>query len=80
MRAPSKAFELGLEAGYTQGFGRDTSDPRVGAGAGGTLGLSLDDRINPHWSVGVSGQYQGYGSSGRQASAATLRGATADIH
>jgi len=80
MRAPRNALELGVDAGYTQGFGSAVSDPRVGAGAGGTLGISLDDRLAPRWSFGVSGQYQGYGSSGRQGSAATLRGATAGIH
>ena len=80
LRAPNKALELGVEAGYTQGFGSSTSDARVGAGAGGTIGVSVDDRIHPRWSFGVRGQYQGYGSSGRLSSPASLRGVTADIH
>ncbi|APR79114.1 Hypothetical protein A7982_04461 [Minicystis rosea] len=80
VRAPRRALEIGLEAGYTQGFGSATSDPRVGAGAGGTLGLSLDDRVNPRWSFGVGGQYQGYGASGRRAEPASLRGVTLDLH
>jgi hypothetical protein len=79
-RAPSKALELGVEGGYTQGFGSITSDPRVGAGPGGAIGLSLDDRVDPHWSVGAGGQYQGYGASGAGASSTTLRGALAEIH
>jgi hypothetical protein len=49
----------------------------VGAGPGGTIGASIGYRIDPHWSVGASGQYQGFGSSGPQAS--TLRGMTADF-
>jgi hypothetical protein len=80
VRAPRNALELGVDLGYTQGFGAMVSDPRVGAGAGGTVGVSLDDRIDPRWSIGVSGQYQGYGSSGRLGSTATLRGATGGLH
>src|SRR5262249_8089986 len=79
VRAPNAAFELGVEAGYTQGFGSITSDRRVGAGPGGTVGVSLDDRINPRWSIGVSGQYQAYGFSGARTNTATLRGTTVDI-
>ena len=80
VRAPRRALEIGVEAGYTQGFGSATSDARVGAGVGGTLGLSLDDRVNPHWSFGVRGQYQGYAASGRRAEPASLRGVTLDLH
>jgi hypothetical protein len=80
VRAPSKAFELGVEGGYTQGFGAATSDPRVGAGAGGTVGVRLDDRIDPRWSLGVNAQYEAYGSSARQEAPATLRGMTAGVH
>ncbi len=77
VQAPRGAVELGVEAGYTQGFGAPVADPRVGAGPGGTIGLSLDDRIDPHWSLGVGGQYQGYGSTGT--SATTVRGVTAGM-
>ncbi|WP_437678840.1 hypothetical protein [Sorangium sp. So ce131] len=80
VRAPNAAFELGVRAGYTQGFGSITSDRRVGAGPGGTVGVSLDDRINPRWSIGVSGQYQAYGFRGARTNTATLRGTTVDIH
>jgi outer membrane protein W len=79
VRAPAKAFELGVEAGYTQGFGSVVGDPRVGAGPGGTLGVSLGYRVDPHWSVGWGGQLQGYGSSGAQANGATLRGVTSEV-
>jgi len=77
VRAPDKAYELGVEAGYTQGFGSFVADPRVGAGPGATVGANIGYRIDPHWSVGASGQYQGFGSSGERA--ATLRGMTADF-
>jgi outer membrane protein W len=80
VRAPDKALELGVSAGYTQGFGSITPDRRVSAGPGGAIGASVGYRINPHWSVGATGQYQGYGASGASASAATLRGATVDVH
>src|SRR5262245_60401562 len=76
VRAPNAALELGVEAGFTQGFGRVTSDRRVGAGPGGTVGVSVDDRINPRWSIGVGGQYQAYSFSGARMRTATLRGTT----
>jgi hypothetical protein len=79
LRAPAQAFELGIEGGYTQGFGVVASDPRIGAGPGGTVGVNLGYRADPHWSVGVGGQYQGYGMSGTPANPTTLRGVTADV-
>jgi outer membrane protein W len=78
VRAPKRAYELGVEAGYTQGFGSATSDRRVGAGPGGTVGVSAGYRVDPRWAVGMGAQYQGY--SGTQANAGTLRGVTADVH
>jgi hypothetical protein len=51
----------------------------VGAGPGGALGVSFGYRIDPRWSVGVGGQYEGYGSGGPQANGATLRGVTAGV-
>jgi hypothetical protein len=80
VRAPRDALELGVAAGYTQGFGAVTPDRRVAAGPGGAIGASLGYRITPYWSVGATGQYQGYGTSGAQATSSTLRGATADLH
>jgi hypothetical protein len=77
VRAPHGALELGVGAGYTQGFGAFTSDPRVGAGAGGTIGVGIGYRLDPRWSVGGTVQYQGYGSRGPEVS--TLRGMTADF-
>lgn len=80
VRAPDRALELGVTAGYTQGFGSLTPDRRVAAGPGGAIGASVGYRINPYWSIGVTGQYQGYGSRGAQASSTTVRGATGDVH
>jgi hypothetical protein len=42
--------------------------------------VTLDDRINPRWSFGVNAHYEGYGSSARQDTQATLQGMTAGIH
>ena len=58
--APSNALELKVGAGYTQGFGRvapQRSLPDVG-GAGGGVGVEVDYRINPRWSLGVESQFQ----------------------
>ncbi len=78
-RAPAKAFELGVEAGYTQGFGTVATDPRVGAGPGGALGVSLGYRVDPRWSLSVEGQVQDYGAGGAQANGPTLRGVASDV-
>ena len=78
--APNDAFELGVDLGYTQGFGAPTSDRRVGAGPGATVGVNLGYRINPYWSVGVGGQFQAYGGRGTPERTATLRGATGGMH
>jgi hypothetical protein len=60
LAAPVNAFELKLNAGYTQGFGHAAPGlgmPSVaGAGVNGTL--DLDYRMNPWWSVGLQGEYQ----------------------
>jgi hypothetical protein len=79
--APSRAFEIGVDAGYTQGFGSVYSGRGVGevAGAGGTLGLSLGYRFNPRWSMAVTGQYQGYASGIAMPSGGSVRGALAGV-
>src|SRR5262249_55485296 len=56
---PVKAFEINGSVGYTQGFGEVVDGVNVNkvitAGLGTELGLGY--RIDPHWSVGVYGQY-----------------------
>ena len=85
VRAPRNAVELGVDAGYTQGFGNINRGRGIGdvAGAGGTIGATIGYRIDPRWSVGASGQYQGFGSAmmpvGGAPSNVTVRGATAGI-
>lgn len=74
--APVNAYEFGVEAGYMQGFGSVITDPRVGAGPGGTIGASFGYRPVPRWSVGVGGQYQGFSGG---ANGASVRGMTADV-
>ncbi len=58
--APVNAFELRLNAGYTQGFG--LAAPGLGmpsvAGAGVNGTLDLDYRANPFISLGVEGEYE----------------------
>jgi len=81
VRAPSKAFEIGVDAGYTQGFGNVGPGRGVGdvAGAGGTVGVHLGYRVDPHWYVGGTGQYQGYGTSNARPNVGSVRGVTAGV-
>ena len=53
VRAPRRAFELGLSGGYTQPFGeiRDDLAIRGVIIAGGAVGLALGYRFDPHWSL-----------------------------
>lgn len=57
--APSRALEVDLSTGFTQGFGTLTPGvevPRVATGGvGAELGLGY--RVTPHWGIGVAGQY-----------------------
>jgi hypothetical protein len=58
--APARAFELSVGGGYTQGFGSlqsGTGFPSVARG-GFAPQLGLGYRIDPHWGVGISFQYQ----------------------
>ncbi|APR79967.1 Hypothetical protein A7982_05314 [Minicystis rosea] len=85
VRAPRNALEIGVDAGYTQGFGNINRGRGVRdlAGAGGTIGASIGYRIDPRWSVAASGQFQGYGSTVTAptggANAVTVRGVTAGV-
>jgi hypothetical protein len=62
--APSRAFELQLSAGYTQGFGNIFPDHAIGDVAGAGLGItaSVGYRYTPHISFEIEGQYQAYSS------------------
>src|SRR6185437_7296776 len=60
LQAPAKALEIIVGTGYTQGFGslqsgvnlHDVITPGLG------VDLELGYRIDPHWSIGVAGEYQ----------------------
>jgi hypothetical protein len=62
--APSRAFELQLSGGYTQGFGSIFPNHSITDVAGAGLGLTaaVGYRYNPHVSFEVEGQYQAYSS------------------
>jgi len=80
VRAPSNAFEISVDTGYTQGFGPQvpatagTSATYLG-GAGVGAGLGLSYRATPRSSVGVSGSFNQQTAQGAQ-----YRGATASIN
>lgn len=65
-RAPRAAFEIGLNGGYTQPFGKIANGRvmRDEIGAGGAVGLDLGYRLSPHWSLGFTGQYHDSGARG----------------
>jgi chemotaxis protein MotB len=60
--APQNALELSIGTGYTQGFGRisggtgNSIDDVAGPGIGVQGGVGY--RIDPHWMVGIDGEYQ----------------------
>jgi hypothetical protein len=62
--APSRAFELQLSAGYTQGFGNIFPNHAINDVAGAGLGITaaLGYRYTPRVSFEVEGQYQAYSS------------------
>lgn len=61
IRAPARAFELGVNAGYTQAFGIGVEGVREqvasDTSAGFGFGLDLAYRFTPHVSAGVSGNF-----------------------
>ncbi len=64
MPAPSRAFELQLSGGYTQGFGNVFPNHSIGDVAGAGLGLTaaIGYRATPLVSFELEGQYQAYTS------------------
>jgi len=76
--APSRALELKVGSGYTQGIGMilpGTGIPSI-AGPGIGVNADLDYRATAHASIGVGGQYQEF-QNGNQNSAA--RGVAANL-
>src|SRR5579872_6221736 len=58
----SKAFEVQLSTGYTQGFGNLSRGVSIGDVAGGGMGLTaaVGYRASPRFSAELEGQYQQY--------------------
>lgn len=79
--APRKAFELGLDMGFAQGFGPVDSKRGVSdlANGGMGLGLSLGYRASPGFSIAATGQLQGLNASNTVPSGTMVRGATAGV-
>ena len=72
---PRNALELTIGTGYTQGFGslyRGLGIPSV-AREGVAVDLGLAYRIDPHWMIGITGEYQELDAQ----RAASARGVTA---
>lgn len=77
VRAPSKAFEIGVNGVYTQPFGDISQGRDFGdlAKAGGGVGLSLGYRASPYFSVEGVGAFH----ESTVADASELSGTTTDI-
>src|SRR5271165_4116429 len=60
--APSKAFELQLSTGYTQGLGNIAPNRPIIDVAGAGIGFTADVgyRATKHASIGLEGQYQAF--------------------
>lgn len=60
--APSRAFELGVSAGFTQGFGDVSRTTRLSelARDGAAIQLDLGYRVSPRFLIGVYGEAAGY--------------------
>jgi opacity protein-like surface antigen len=81
VRAPERAFELGVNTGYTQGFGLLSRGRPVSviAGPGFGAGIDLGYRATPGFSIGVAGQFQGFSASSDLPAGTMVRGGSADL-
>lgn len=81
VRAPRNALEIGVNTGYTQGFGNVASGESVGstADAGLGVGLNLAYRASPGFSIGAVGQYQEFTPDDALGSDANVRGLAAGV-
>lgn len=81
VRAPKKAFEIGVNGGYTQPFGKVARDRIIHdqVDAGGAVGLNLGYRFNPRWSLGFTGQYHDSGARGTLEGNTDFRGVAAGV-
>lgn len=81
MRAPRSAFEIGLNTGYTQGFGSIADGLPVGrvADAGIGFGLDLAYRVSPMFSIGLAGQFQEFSPDTKIKAGTDVRGVTTTL-
>jgi len=79
--APKQATEIGVEGGYTQPFGTLTSGRSISdiAKAGGGVGLTYAYRIDPHWSIGLTGQFHESAPASDLGPNASVRGVATGI-
>lgn len=82
VRAPENALEIGVNAGYSQGFGNLEQGEAIGntADAGASIGLNLDYRATPGFSVGADASYQMFDADDSLRGGTDIRGMTAGVH
>jgi outer membrane protein OmpA-like peptidoglycan-associated protein len=80
--APSQAFEMYMRTGYTQGFGSlyQGADLNHVIGPGFALDFGLAYRIDPHWSIGATGQYQEFEAERTQSARGMVAGFAGAYH
>jgi hypothetical protein len=80
--APSRALELQVGTGYTQGFGNALPGQGMSNVAGPGIGIDLGVgyRISQRWSVGVEGQYQEFANEQNSAARGLTAGMGATYH
>jgi hypothetical protein len=81
VRAPSNAFEIGVDTGFVQGFGNLYGTKAVSevAGPGGNVGISLGWRATPLFGFGWHGGLQDYARRGDLPSGTGVRGLTTSV-
>lgn len=80
--APTKALELSVGTGYTQGFGnlqagvsmQDVITPGI------AVDLGVGYRIDPHWAIGLVGQYQEFTAERAVSARGLVAGIAAAYH
>lgn len=79
LRAPGNALELGVGAGYTQGFGRIGSERRLRdvSGPGAGVAVKLGYRATPKLGLGLTSSYEQYMAMGPDRRVTDVRGMTA---
>ncbi|HVY44861.1 MAG TPA: OmpA family protein [Minicystis sp.] len=81
IQAPKSAFEINLGAGYTQPLGSINATNSISkiAGPGFSPSLELGYRIDPHWSVGLGGQYHESSPNSALAAGSHVRGFAVNV-